>query len=74
VHLELVLAHDYDAAGEAALAFRSRISSASCFWCGGEVDQGRQAQEALQKQQPAQTAAIEEVLAELTRDHPPRAA
>lgn len=70
-HLELVLAHDYDEAGEPALAFRSRISSASCFWCGGEIERGRQALEALQAREPAQTAAIEEVLAELTRDYPP---
>src|ERR1700692_1332852 len=72
-HLELVLAHDYDEAGEPALALRSRISSASCLWCGGEIEQGRQALESLRMQQPAQSKEIEQVLAELTRDHPPRA-
>jgi hypothetical protein len=73
-HLELVLAHDYEEAGEPELALRSRISSASCFWCGGEIAQGRQALEALKGQQPGQSAAIDEVLAELTRDYPPQAA
>ncbi len=73
-HLELVLAHDYDEACEPALALRSRISSASCLWRGGEIAQGRQALESLQMQQPAQSAEIEQVLAELTRDYPPRAA
>jgi hypothetical protein len=70
-HLELVLAHDYDEAGEPALAFRSRISSASCLWCGGEIEQGRQALEALQAQHPAEASAIGQILAELTRDYPP---
>ncbi len=73
-HLELVLAHDYDEAGEAALALRSRISAASCLWCGGEIAQGRQALETLRMQQPAQSTEIERVLAELTRDYPPQAA
>src|SRR5437016_4245823 len=62
-HLELVLAHDYDEAGEVELALRSRISSASCLWSGGEVEQGRQSLEELQLQHPAQRTAIEEVLA-----------
>ena len=73
-HLERVLAHDYEVAGEAELAFRSRLSAASCFWSGGEIEQGRQALEALRLQYPAQTAAIGEVLADLTRAYPPRAA
>jgi hypothetical protein len=72
-HLELVLAHDYDAAGEPDLALRSRISAASCLWSGGEIEQGRQALEALQMQHPAQTNAIQEVVAELARDYPPGA-
>src|SRR3984957_16602435 len=70
-HLELVLAHDYDAAGEPDLALRSRISAASCLWSGGDVEQGRKALEALQVEQPAQATAILEVVAELTRDYPP---
>jgi hypothetical protein len=73
-HLELVLAHDYDEAGEHALAFRSRISSASCFWSGGEIERGRQALEALRVQQPAKTTTIEQILEELMRDYPENAA
>jgi hypothetical protein len=69
-HLELVLAYDYDKANEPSLAFRSRLSSASCLWRGGNVEEGRRTLEALQIQHPAQTATIQEVLAELTRDYP----
>jgi hypothetical protein len=36
-HLELVLANDYERAGDLQLARRSRISAASCFWRAGEV-------------------------------------
>jgi hypothetical protein len=70
-HLELVLAHDYDEAAEPDLALHSRISSASCLWSGGEIEQGRQALAALQIQFPGQATAIQEVVAELTRDYPP---
>jgi len=42
VHLELVLAHDYDQAAEPDLALRSRLSAASCLWSGGDIEQGRQ--------------------------------
>jgi hypothetical protein len=69
-HLELVLAHDYEEAGEPDLALRSRISAASCLWSGGDIEQGREALERLQVQYPAQTTAIAEVMAELTRDYP----
>ena len=69
-HLELVLAHDYDEAGETDLALRSRISAASCLWSAGDIEQGRQALERLQVQYPAQTTAIAQVMAELTRDYP----
>jgi hypothetical protein len=69
-HLELVLAHDYDAAGDPELALRSRISAASCLWSAGDSERGRQALERLQAQYPAQTTAIAEVMAELTRDYP----
>src|SRR5207245_8008101 len=49
-HLELVLAHDYEEAGEPELALRSRISSASCLWSAGQIEPGRQAPEKLQGQ------------------------
>jgi hypothetical protein len=72
-HLEQVLAHDYDEAGEPELARRSRISSASCLWRAGEVEQGRRALEALQTCEPSQAAAIQQIIDELSRDFPARA-
>ena len=73
-HLELVLAHDYEAAGESALAFRSRLSSASCLWRGGEIDQASRALETVRSSHPGQAAAIDAAVAELRRDYPTRAA
>ena len=37
-HLELVLAEDYAQAGDDDLAFRSRLSAASCFWRAGSTE------------------------------------
>jgi hypothetical protein len=64
----LVWAHNYDEAGEPDLALRSRISAASCLWSGGAIEQGRLALESFQVQYPAQTTALVQVMAELTRD------
>ena len=69
-HLELVLANDYDEAGELDLALRSRISAASCLWSGGDIEQGRQVLEKLNLQYPAQATAIAEVMAELAQEYP----
>jgi hypothetical protein len=71
-HLELVLAHDFDEAAEPDLALRSRISSASCLWSAGQVDQGRQALEKLQTQYPAQAKEIQQIIADLTGNYPPQ--
>jgi hypothetical protein len=68
--LELVLEHDYEEAGDPALALRSRISSATCLWRGGAIEAGRRALEALEAQLPAQATAVQEILSELTRDYP----
>ena len=70
-HLELVLAHDYEEAGEPDLALRSRISSASCLWSAGQIEQGRQALQKLQRQYPARAKEIQQLIAELIRDYPP---
>src|SRR5262249_17426728 len=40
-HMELVLAADYDRAGEADLALRSRLSAGSCLWRGGQQERAR---------------------------------
>ena len=73
-HLELVLANDYAQAGQDAMAFRSRLSAASCFWRAGQVEQARGLFEALVQDYPAHAAAIQGVLAELGQDYPKLAA
>ena len=69
-HLELVLAADYEQAGDSPLSFRSQLSAASCFWRGGEHEQARRRLDDLRAAHPSQTAAIEQVQMELTRDYP----
>jgi hypothetical protein len=72
-HLELVLAADYEQAGEAHLALRSYLSAASCFWRAGEPQQAERLFETLRETQPAHVAAIQQVQAELAADCPPDA-
>lgn len=69
-HLELVLADDYDHAGDTDLAFRSRTSAASSFWRGRQIDQGRQLFESLAADHPARAAEIRDLLAELETAYP----
>jgi hypothetical protein len=66
-HLELVLADDYEAAGAADLALRSRISAASCFWRAGETARAQALFDELRKAHPAQAAALQQVIAELSQ-------
>jgi hypothetical protein len=40
-HLELVLAEDYRRSEQTALAVRSLLSAASCFWRAGDVDRAK---------------------------------
>jgi hypothetical protein len=40
-HLELVFAEDYHRSEQTALAVRSLLSAASCFWRAGDVDRAR---------------------------------
>jgi hypothetical protein len=68
-HLELVLAEDYTAAGADDLAFRSRISAASCFWRAGDVPRARALFDELAQATPAQAAAIQQVMADLSRNY-----
>src|SRR5262249_12012452 len=68
-HLEFVLAEDYTAAGVEDLALRSRLSAASCFWRAGQVLQAQSLFDALVKSHPDQTAAIQQVVAELKQDY-----
>ncbi len=69
-HLELVLANDYEQAGEADLAFRSRLSAASSFWRGGQVVPARQLFESLLQSTPARAAEIQQLIADLQQGPP----
>lgn len=70
-HLELVLAADYEQAGDSALFFRSQLSPASCFWRAGEHEEAQRRLEDLRAAHPGQAAAIQQVQMELARDYPP---
>lgn len=70
-HLELVLAADYEQAGDQALSFRSQLSAASCLWRAGEHEQARRRLEDLHAAHPSQAAAIQQAETELARDYPP---
>jgi len=72
-HLEVVLAEDYDAAGAADLALRSRISAASSFWRAGDIKQAQALFDALLKANPSQAAFLSQVIAELTQEYSARA-
>jgi hypothetical protein len=73
-HLELVLADDYTQAGQIDLAWRSRLSAASCFWRAGHPEQARALFATLMQEDPAQASVIQQLIAELERDNPtPRA-
>jgi len=69
-HMELVLAADYEQAGESALALRSRLSAASCFWRAGQPDQARALFETLLQACPDRAVEIRQVMTELAHDYP----
>jgi hypothetical protein len=69
-HMELVLAADYDAAGENDLALRSRLSAGSCFWRAGRVTESRALFDSLLQSLPARAAEIQKLAAELAHDYP----
>jgi hypothetical protein len=64
-HLELVLANDYEQAGEPELARRSRLSAASCFWRAGRRDQAQPIFDAVAKADPSRADEVQEVRANL---------
>ena len=64
-HLELVLADDYEQAGEGDLAFRSRLSAASCFWRAGQSEQSRLVFDTLSRSNPDRAAEVRQVTDEL---------
>jgi hypothetical protein len=69
-HMELVLAVDYESAGDNGLALRSRLSAASCFWRAGQPNQARIVFDDLLRQCPEHAAEITKVMAELAQDFP----
>ncbi len=70
-HLELVLADDFDEAGEGALASRSRLSAASCFWRSGDTKTSRGLIEDMLESHPEQAATIRGVLDDLEQNVSP---
>jgi hypothetical protein len=69
-YLELVLADDYQEAGEDELALRCRISAASCFWRAREQETAERHFQELMQAQPTRAAAIQQIRDELARDCP----
>ncbi len=69
-HLELVLSADYEKAGLQDLAFRSRISAASCFFRGGQAESAKHLFHALMQNHPARSKEIEEIITELEPTKP----
>ncbi len=69
-HLELVLADDYEQAGQLDLALRSRLSAVSCFWRACQSDQAHELFEAMIQEHPTWQQAIREVIAALEHDYP----
>jgi hypothetical protein len=69
-HMEMVLAADYTSAGEEALALRSGLSAASCFWRAGQPAKARTLFDSLLKACPDRSSEIHQVIAELAHDYP----
>ena len=68
-HLELVLAEDYAQAGAAGLAFRSRLSAASCLWRAGDIPRARSYFDELLQMHPDQRTSIAQAIGELEREY-----
>ena len=64
-HLELVLAGDYEQAGDVELSRRSLISAASCFWRAGETSDAQEIFDELKHADPTRAGEIQEVMGEL---------
>src|SRR5438552_3205587 len=69
-HLEMVLAADYERGGDSGLAFRSRISAASCLWRGGQPAQAQSLLDSLLQSAPDRTREIRTVIDDLSHHYP----
>ena len=63
-HLEIVLAKDYEQAGDTEMARRSRIGAASCFWRAGEFETAQSLFDDLSQSDPSRSDEIQELLDE----------
>jgi hypothetical protein len=70
-HLELVLADDYQEAGDPEMALRSWLSAVSCLWRGQQREKAQHLIDDLLQAHPSRAGAIQQVAAELARDYPP---
>jgi len=68
-HLELVLAKDYEAAGDVELASRSRISAASCFWRAGQAERGREVFAFLAQNAAVSGEEVQQLIAGLSQNY-----
>ncbi len=64
-HLELVLADDFERAGDSQRWRRSIVSSASCFWRAGDIERATEIFSELMAADPLHAAEIQEVMSEL---------
>jgi len=64
-HLELVLAGDFEEAGDRELGRRSRISAASCLWRAGRMSDAEALFEELKASEPSAAGEIQDVLDDL---------
>lgn len=64
-HLELVLAGDYEQAGDTEMSRRSHISAASCFWRAGQSSDAQAIFDDLSHADPNRANEINEVIADL---------
>jgi len=64
-HLELVLADDYEQAGDFELSRRSRISAASSLWRAGRISDAQAIFDDLTQSDPDQSGDVQDVIGEL---------
>lgn len=72
-HMELVLATDYEKAGDTDLALRSRLSAASCFWRAGKPAEAQQMFDSLTQAHPSKVLEIQAILDDLLKTYPAKA-
>lgn len=64
-HMELVLAGDYAQVGQGEMAWRSRVSAASCFWRAGQEREARCMFDGMLEEHPERASEIQGLVKEL---------